>query len=167
LIGRSAYIEQLANSNDSIRNAMTKRKTILITFAVVLIAVLLALGVLVGAAIYSHQAADRAAYEAATIQNMKTIAVAETQYFDTRNHTYATIDQLVREQMLTAKEFARQPPVADGYVFTLKLNQADSYSLEADPVDRASGKRHFYFDSASTQIRVNPDGRAGPGDPLL
>jgi hypothetical protein len=39
--------------------------------------------------------------------------------------------------------------------------------MTADPVDRSSGKHHFYFDSASMQIRQNPDGPAGPNDPPI
>jgi hypothetical protein len=143
---------------------LTIRQKIWIALAVAFVAIVVPLGVLVGAAIYSYRAAERAGNEAATIQNLKTIAVVEIQYFNTHDSTYATIDQLVREQMLSSK-FAAHPPVADGYVLMLRLNQPDNYSLAADPVDRSSGKRHFYLDSASQQIRVNPDRPAGPNDP--
>jgi hypothetical protein len=145
--------------------AMTKRQTVLIAFAVVLIAGLLPFGVLIAAAIYGHRAAERTANEAATIQNLKTIAAVETQYFNSHDRTYATIEQLVRERMLSEK-FAAVPLQVDGYSLTLKLTNPTAYTLTADPVDRSSGRRHFYFDSASMQIRVNPDGPAGPDDPI-
>jgi type II secretory pathway pseudopilin PulG len=148
-------------------DSMTSRnQTILITFTVVITASLVVFGVLAGAAVIGYRAAERSANEAATIQNMKTIAAVETQYFNIHNRTYATFDQLVREELLSRK-FAGHPVVADGYVLTLKLSQSDNYTLTADPSDRSSGKRHFYFDSTSIQIRVNQDGPAGPSDPEL
>src|SRR5215831_7403489 len=109
---------------------MTIRKKTLIVLAVVFIAIVLPFSALVGLAIYSHGAAERAGNEAATMQNMKTIAAIETQYFITRGRAYATIDQLVQERMLSAK-FAAHPVIADGYVFTLKLNQPAAYTLLA------------------------------------
>jgi hypothetical protein len=59
------------------------------------------------------------------------------------------------------------PTIKDGYVFGLKLNRPDGYTLVADPVDRASGTNHFYLDSASTQIHVNSEGPADPNDPVM
>jgi len=143
---------------------MTSGKKILIVLAVVLIG--FPFSALVGLAIYSHGAATRAGNEAATIQNMKTIAAVEAEYFITRNRTYATIDQLVQEQFLSSK-FGAHPAVADGYVLALKLKSPNGYALTADPQDRSTGKRHFYLDSASEQIHVNSDGPAGPNDPIL
>ncbi|HEX7720917.1 MAG TPA: hypothetical protein VF397_02080 [Pyrinomonadaceae bacterium] len=134
---------------------------LVIVFAVVLIA----------SAIRGHQAAERAGNEAATIQNMKTISAVETQYFKTHNLKFATIDQLVREQMMSSK-FLENPPVADGYVLTLSLtpkpaSPGSSYTLAADPRDNSSGTNHFYCDSTSDEIHVNSKRQAGPGDPLL
>jgi hypothetical protein len=137
-------------------------KKILLALTIVFVAIFVALGVLGS---YMHQAAERAGNETATTQNIKTIAAVEVQFFNTHDRTFATIDQLVQADMLSMK-FAAHPPVADGYLLTLKLNKPDEYSLAADPVDRSSGRNHFYFDSASEQIHVNPDDPAGPNDPL-
>ena len=113
-----------------------------------------------------HRPAERAANEAATIQNLKTIPAVEAHYFITHDRTYATIDQLVREQMLSSK-FAAHPRIVDGYVFILELTQPTAYRLSADPADRSSGTNHFYLDSASLQIHRNPQSPAGPSDPLI
>ena len=150
----------------SVPPTMTTRKKILIALAVALVPIVLVVGVLGAAVVTSWKAATRAGNEAATTQNLRTIAAVEAQYFNVHNRKYATMDELVREQMLSTK-FAAHPPVADGYVITLELTPPTGYRVTADPFDRSSGKRHFYLDSISMQIRVNPDGPAGPNDPLL
>src|SRR6476660_9542153 len=110
----------------------------------------------------------RAGYEAATIQNLKTIGANEAQYFITHNRTFGTLDQLIRERELSSK-FSGHPAVADGYVFTLsvapKPDGSSWYKLTADPVAPQSGSNHFYLDSSDDSIRVNPDHQAGPSDP--
>ena len=93
-------------------------------------------GVLVGAAVYGWKAAMRAGNEAATLQNIKTIAAAEIQYYNTHRQTFGTFDQLIKEQMLTSK-FSNDPPESDGYILSLKVtpktsDQPSSYTLSAD-----------------------------------
>ena len=126
-------------------------------------------GVLVGAAVYGWKAAQKVGEEAATIQNMKTIAAVEIQYYNTHKQTFGTFAQLVKEQMLTSK-FSNDPPESDGYIFSLKVtpktsNQPGSYTLNADSDN--NGRRHFYLDSTSPTIHVNPDRPANGRDPLL
>ena len=128
-------------------------------------------GVLVGAAVYVWKAAQRAGNEAATIQNMKTIAAVEIQYYNTHNRTFGTFDQLIKEQMLTSK-FSNDPPESDGYILRLKVtpktsNQASSYTLNADFQSENTGRRYFYLDSTSSAIHVNPDQPANATDPPL
>ena len=116
----------------------SRRQKILIGLAIAFVACLFVLGFFVGAAVYGFKAARRAGNETATIQNMKTIAAIEVQYFSIHNRTFATLDQLVKEQMLSSK-FAGNPPVADGYVLSLKLtgktDPGSSYTLYGDPLD--------------------------------
>jgi len=126
-------------------------------------------GVFVGAAVYGWKAAQKAGEEAATIQNMKTIAAVEIQYYNTHKQTFGTFAQLVKEQMLTSK-FSNDPPESDGYILSLKVtpktsNQPGSYTLNTDSDN--TGRRHFYLDSTSPTIHVNPDRPANGRDPLL
>jgi hypothetical protein len=149
---------------------MTARaRKIIIALAVVALCVLFAFGVMVGAAVVGYRAAMRAGYEAATVQNLKTIEAVEARYFITHNRTFGTLDQLIKEQELSQK-FSGHPAVADGYVFTLSLafqpNGSSSYKLTADPEPGLSGAHHFYVDSNEDRIRVNPDHQAGPNDPF-
>lgn len=133
-----------------------------------LMIVIAIIGILIGAAVYGWKAATKAGNEAATLQNLKTIAAVEIQYYNTHSRTFGTFDQLVKEQMLSSK-FNGNPPVTDGYVMNLKVvpktaTSATSYTLNADPQDSGSGKNHFYMDSADGAIHVNPDAPAGPND---
>jgi len=128
-------------------------------------------GVLVGAAVYGWKAAQKAGEEAATIQNMKTIAAVEIQYYNMHSRTFGTFDQLVKEQLVTSK-FSGERPESDGYILSLKVtpkssDQPSSYTLSADYQSNDTGRRHFYLDSTSPTIHVNPDRPATGTDPLL
>ena len=149
----------------------TKTQKVVIGLAIAAVVVLVLVGFITGAAVYGWRAATRAGNEAATIQNLKTIAAVETQYFNTHNRTFGTFDHLVSEKMLSLK-FAGTPPVADGYILTLSLadkpmGSATSYTLAADPIDSDYREKHFYVDSKSDQIHVNADRGAGPSDPVV
>ena len=127
--------------------------------------------VLLAAAIFGHRAANRAGNEAATIQNLRTIGALEIQYYNTHGRRFGTFEDLTREQFLSAK-FRGEAPVTDGYVLNLTVtpataNATASYSVTADPQDDGAGTKHFYLDSSSNEIRVNPNHRAGPNDPPL
>ena len=148
---------------------MTSRaQKILIIVAVIGVCALFAIGFLAGIAVMGWKSAMRAGNEAATIQNIKTVAAIEAQYFNTHNRTFATFDQLIREELLSAK-FNAKPTIADGYVLNLSLAQkpegaASWYKLIADPQDESTGKNHFYLDSDDIRIRVNAERQAGPAD---
>jgi type II secretory pathway pseudopilin PulG len=150
---------------------MTKAEKVIIGIVVVVLVGLAVLGVILGAAVYGWKAAQRAGNEAATIQNMKTIAAVETQYYNTHNRNFGDFDQLIHEQMLTSK-FAGTPQGIDGYVLSLKVtprtsNQLSSYTLNCDPGSESTGRNHFYLDSTSATIHVNSEQMAGAGDPPL
>jgi len=135
-----------------------------------LMIVIAIIGILIGAAVYGWKAAQRAGNEAATMQNLKTIAAVQIQYYNTHSRSFGTFDQMVKEQMLSSK-FDGNPPNVDGYVLTLKVTPKTStaptaYTLNADPQSDNSGKRHFFIDSNDSSIHVNPDQPAGTADPV-
>lgn len=142
------------------------QKYVLLVAALMLVGLVLA-GLILAQATAGWHAAIKAGNEEATIQNLKTVAVVESFYFYGQNHRFGTFKELVAEGLLT-KKFVGDTPNIDGYVLTLKIT-ADpaAYSLSGDPESQATGKRHFYFDSTSRQIHVNPNQPAGPNDPLL
>ena len=138
---------------------------VLIGLAIAFVAGLFLLGFFAGVAVYGFRAAQRAGNETATVQNMKTIAAVEAQYFITHNRRFGSFDELMKEDMLSSK-LAGSPPLADGYAFDLRID-GSSYKLNADPINDTYGKNHFYLDSTSPAIHVNPDHQAGPDDPLV
>jgi len=135
-----------------------------------LMIVIAIIGILIGAAVYGWKAAQKAGNEAATMQNLKTIATVQIQYYNTHGRTFGTFDQLVKEQLLNDK-FSGNPPSPDGYILSLKVTpktatSPTSYTLNADPQTDTSGTRHFYIDSADGSIHMNQDQPAGPNDPV-
>ena len=135
-----------------------------------LMIVIAIIGILIGAAVIGWNAAQKAGNEAATLQNLKTIAAVQIQYYNTHSRTFGTFDQLIKEQMLTSK-FEGNPPSPDGYVYTLKVTPKTagaqtSYTLNADPQTARSGTNHFYLDSNDSSIHINATQPAGPGDPV-
>lgn len=138
-----------------------------------LMIVIAIVGILIGAATLGWRSAIRSGNEAAAIQAMKTIATVQLQYYNSHNRTFGTFEQLVKDGF--DNRFAGNPPVVDGYVFTLKVipkttSQQTSYTLNADPQQSdglgATGKNHFYLDSSGGEIHVNAEQPAGPSDPL-
>lgn len=149
---------------------MTGRtQKILVALAVIIIAGLFVAGLITGAAVYGWKAAQRAGNEAATMQNLKTIGSVQIHHFNNHNRSFGTFEQLIKESLLSSK-FAGDPADVDGYVIKMTVspptpNLESRFKVWADPRDESSGKNHFYFDSSSVQIHVNPDGPAGPNDP--
>lgn len=135
-----------------------------------LMIVIAIIGILIGAAVYGWKAAQKAGNEAATMQNLKTIAAVQIQFYNTHQRNFGTFEQMVKEQMLTSK-FDGNPPSPDGYTLTLKVTPKTastpaSYTLNADPQATSSGTNHFYLDSSDSSIHVNAAQPAGPGDPV-
>lgn len=133
-----------------------------------LMIVIAIIGILIGAAVFGWKTAQRAGNEAATLQNLKTIAAIQIQYYNTHSRTFGTFEQLVKEQMLSSK-FDGNPPATDGYILNMKVTaktatSPTSYTLNADPQSDSSGRNHFYIDSTDGSIHVNPDQPAGPND---
>lgn len=150
----------------------TRTQKILIVAAVVLVLGVFAVaGFVVGATVYGWKAAVRAGNEAATIQNLQTIAAVQMQYFNNHNRSFGTFEELAKDELLSSK-FRANPLMVDGYVIRMTViphasNRESSFTITADPVDESSGGKHFYFGSTSSHIHVNPNGRAGANDPPL
>ena len=135
-----------------------------------LMIVIAIIGILIGAAVVTFRASQKAGNETAAMQAVKTIAVVQIQYYNTHARTFGTFEQLVKEGLLTSK-FAGNPPLADGYLFNLKVTpktagSAASYTLNADPQSDGTGTNHFYIDSSDSSIHLSPAQPAGPSDPV-
>ena len=120
------------------------------------------------AAVMGYKAAVHAGFEAAALQDLRTVAAVEAQYFHSHNRTFGTLDQL-RDDHSLSRKFSGEPVVADGYVFRLsiarKSDGSSFYKLTADP-QHETNMHHFYLDSTDERIHVSADRQAAPADPL-
>ena len=103
-----------------------------------------------------------AANESAALANLENIQAAEQLYFEA-NGQYGTFPQLIDSGIFQA-EVSGDPPIASGYVFTVKVQpkadaQPAAYSVNADPVRAegrdATGRRHFFVSSEVIGVRFN------------
>jgi type II secretory pathway pseudopilin PulG len=142
------------------------QKIFLVLVAVSVVGLVLA-GLVFVKAFDAWQIAKRAGNEEATVQNLKTIAAVEAQYFYSHRRTFGTFEQLASEQLITSK-FAGDPVTTDGYTLTLTLTpQPPAFVITATPVNKATGSKHFYLDSVSREIHFNSEKPAGPDDPIV
>ena len=144
------------------------RKIVFGVVSGVLVCLLLIAGILVGAATIGWRAAVRSGNAVAAIQHLKTIDLAQRQYYAAHARRFGTFADLVSEQLLDSR-FNGDAPVVDGYVYQLTISQqaanGSTYVLTANPLNSSTGRNHFYLDSTSDVIRVNSDRTASPHDP--
>jgi hypothetical protein len=142
------------------------QKISLVLVAIMVVGLVLA-GLVFVKAFDAWQLAKRAGDEEATVQNLKTIATVELQYFYSHRRTFGTFEQLEKEQMVSSK-FTGNPVAVDGYVLTLTLtNEPPTFVIAATPVNKLAGSKHFYLDSVSREIHFSSEKPAGPNDPIL
>jgi Tfp pilus assembly protein PilE len=142
-------------------------RNILIGVTVMVLLVALTVAILAAVALRGWNSVQRAGNEAATLQNLKTIAAVETQYSNTHKGSYGTFAQLINEHLLSNKFATNATTNADGYLLTLSLKENPAfYSVSAEPKDHSTGHSHFYIDSKSEGVHVNRNGPAGPSDSL-
>lgn len=110
--------------------------------------------------------------EGVTISTLRSIATAQTSYSVGNDGNYGTFTELSEGGFLDSR-FNSQQPVLNGYVLTMTTSEksADgaSYSCNADPENTPANARgrHFYIDSASGIIHVNPTQQASANDPAF
>jgi hypothetical protein len=119
--------------------------------------------------------AVRRGNETAAIQTLDNIRKYQADYAIGHRGEYGSFDELIKEGGMD-KGFAGEKPSVNGYVFTMKIipkgpNQSPFYSVNADPQSAtgigASGKRYFYVDPVTGNIKVNDQGPATADDPSL
>ena len=110
--------------------------------------------------------------ETSAIATLRTLAQAQTTYSISNSGHFATFEQLVEGGFLDSR-FQHTNPTLHGYIFTLEVTPAGdgtpgSYTCNADPAPTSpSGGRHFYIDSNSQDIRMNPTQPATSKDKIL
>lgn len=110
--------------------------------------------------------------ETSAIATLRTLAQAQTTYSISNAGHFATFEQLVEGGFLDSR-FQHTNPTLHGYTFTLEVTPGNdatpgSYTCNADPAPTSpAGGRHFYIDSNSQDIRMNPTKPATSKDQIL
>jgi prepilin-type N-terminal cleavage/methylation domain-containing protein len=141
-----------------------------------LMIVIAIIGILIAVGVTGWKAAVKAANEAAAIKTLRTIAEQQMLYYNSHQRTaFGTFDEMLKEGMLDTR-FAGGTPVVDGYIYTMRVipkstSTPAGYSVNADPQVTegvgATGKNHFFLDSNSNTIHVNPSQPATVTDPPI
>jgi hypothetical protein len=110
--------------------------------------------------------------EAVVLSNLRSITAAETAY-NVSNGSYGTFEQLTSGGFLDARFKGDRPSISE-YSYTIAISEKSpstgmaSFTCNADPErtgDRAG--RHFYIDSTSNDIHVNPTQPASATDETI
>ena len=112
------------------------------------------------------QKSQTGADEASVVAALRTVALAQQGYSVTNEGNFGTFLQLTEGGYLDAR-FASENPELHGYVLNMTVEDK-TFKCNADP--NASGDlkgRHFYLDSNSTLVRVNPTQPASAKDEIV
>lgn len=148
-----------------------KRRSPLFIVAIVGVIILVPLaGVFIGIAVPVYRNNRMKANEAAARRHLREIAAAQDAFLLAVGR-YATFDELIEAAGLDSR-FRGDAPAVDGYVFTMKLTAQTEgrpvFSINADPQQAggfsATGRRHFFFASNVSGIRVNDERPASASD---
>ena len=141
-----------------------------------LMIVIAIIGILIAVGVTGWRAAVRSANEAAAIKTLRSIAEQQMLFFNAHQRSsFGSFDEMLKENLLDTR-FAGSTPVVDGYVYNMKViprstAQQAGYTVNADPQVTegvgATGKNHFYVDSDTNTIHVNPTQPATAADPPI
>lgn len=102
---------------------------------------------------------------------LRLVAIAQTTYAASNGGDYGTFPRLSEAGYLDSRFNSEKPTIKD-YVLSMTVTpkaagQAEGfYSCNADPVPSgAQAGRHFYLDSTSRELHVNPSEAATAKDP--
>jgi prepilin-type N-terminal cleavage/methylation domain-containing protein len=141
-----------------------------------LMIVIAIIGILIAVGVTGWKAAVRSTNEAAAIKELRTIAEQQMLFYNSHQRSaFGTFDEMLKEGLLDTR-FAGTTPVVDGYVFQMRVipkstSTQPGFAINSDPQVTegvgATGRNHFYLDSDSNTIHVNPTQPATATDPPI
>jgi prepilin-type N-terminal cleavage/methylation domain-containing protein len=142
-----------------------------------LMIVIAIIALLIGVGVPAWQAMVRSGNETTAAQTIGTIRVCQSSYSGKHQGKFANFPELVKSGCLDEDKFKNDPPVINGYIFTMKVNEPSGtnpafYSLNVNPQVsggiQATGNRRFYFDSTLGAVKSTEEERdATASDPSM
>ncbi len=138
-----------------------------------LMIVIAIIALLIGVGIPAWQGMVRSGNEATAAQTVQTIRTCQSSYAGSHKGRFAPFPELVNSGCLDADKFKGEPPVINGYIFTMKVEEPSGtkpafYSVNLDPQVpdgiQATGKRHFYYDSTLGAVKSTDENRPAKAD---
>lgn len=126
-----------------------------------LMIVIAIIGLLIGVGGYAWQSMIKSGNESTAAQSLDKIRTFQAQYASKNRGKFGSFDELIKTVQLDSR-FAGENPVVNGYIFTMKVDEATGtqpakYSVTAIPQSptgvTATGTRFFYTDSSLSTIK--------------
>ena len=143
-----------------------------------LMIVIAIIALLIGVGVPAWQSMVRSGNETTAAQTVNSIRTCQSSYAGKHQGRFApNFAELVKTGCLDADKFKGEPPVINGYIFTMKVEEPSGtkpafYALNVDPQVgegiNATGNRHFYYDSTLGAVKTTDENRpAKAEDPSM
>ena len=142
-----------------------------------LMIVIAIIALLIGVGVPAWQSMVRSGNETTAAQTIQTIRTCQSSYSGKHQGKFANFAELVKSGCLDGDKFKTEPPVMNGYIFTMQVNEPTGtspafYSINVDPQVgtgiQATGNRRFYFDSTLGAVKSTEEERpATANDPSM
>lgn len=139
-----------------------------------LMIVIAIIALLIGVGVPAWQSMVRNGNEVTAAQTLGTVRTCQTGYAGKHQGKFAgTFADLVKSGCLDADKFKTEPPVINGYIFTMAVEEPSGtkpsfYSVNVDPQVGegvgATGNRHFYYDSTLGAMKSTDENRPAKAD---
>lgn len=139
-----------------------------------LMIVIAIIALLIGVGIPAWQSMVRNGNEVTAAQTIGTIRTCQSGYSGKHQGRFASsFAELIKTGCLDEDKFKGDPPVINGYVFTMKVDEPSGtrpafYAINVDPQVgegiQATGNRHFYYDSTLGAVKTTDENRPAKAD---
>ena len=139
-----------------------------------LMIVIAIIALLIGVGVPAWQGMVRSGNETTAAQTVGTVRTCQSSYAGRHQGKFAaSFAELINSGCLDPDKFKEEPPVINGYIFTMKVEEPSGtrpafYSLNVDPQVpdgiQATGNRHFYYDSTLGAVKNTDENRPAKAD---
>lgn len=139
-----------------------------------LMIVIAIIALLIGVGIPAWQSMVKAGNETTAAQTVGTVRTCQTSYAGRHQGKFApNFAELIKTSCIDADKFKGDPPVINGYIFTMKVDEPSGtkpafFAINVDPQVgegiQATGNQHFYYDSTLGAVKTTSENRPAKAD---